>query len=219
MFLRHVKSILFPKLSEEFIMTSLLSEITDYVSSIKTLRFFRPPLSDDSVVSCLNCEVFENELRIRESGADISARVLGSAHLEWVGEDTDKLSPGSHLISPRKFYVHHGIYLGAGQVAHYSGFSSSLHAGPIVVTDLEHFAGGRSVWLFQDKSSFTSEEIIVRARSRIGESQYKVFSNNCEHFCNWCIRGTSYSPQVAEYLHYPLRLIGLIVALGSDYIA
>ncbi|WP_406226996.1 lecithin retinol acyltransferase family protein [Pseudomonas siliginis] len=199
-------------------MTRLLSEITNYVSSIKTLRFLRSPVADENTASCLNCEVFENELRIRDSGIDPSTQVLGSAHLEWVGDDTDQIPAGSHLISPRKFYVHHGIYLGAGQVAHYSGLNSSLHAGPIVVTDLEHFASGRSVWLYQDQSSFTSEEIIVRARSRIGESQYKVFSNNCEHFCNWCIRGTSYSPQVSEYLHYPLRLIGLIVALGSDYI-
>ena len=49
----------------------------------------------------------------------------------------DDWPTGSHLVSPRRFYLHHGIYLGGGEVVHYSGFSSSFRAGPVEVIDLE----------------------------------------------------------------------------------
>jgi len=133
--------------------------------------------------------------------------------------DSDRLSAGSHLVSPRKFYVHHGIYLGDGKVAHYSGLSASLQAGPIEVTDLDRFGNGSSIWVHQGQCAFSSDEIIVRAMSRVGESEYKILSNNCEHFCNWCINGNSYSAQVAEYLHRPLRLVRMLFSSKTGLIA
>ncbi|MNK82105.1 NC domain protein [compost metagenome] len=133
--------------------------------------------------------------------------------------DSDRLSAGSHLVSPRKFYVHHGIYLGDGKVAHYSGLSASLQAGPIEVTDLDRFGNGSSIWVHQEQCAFSSDEIIVRAMSRVGESEYKILSNNCEHFCNWCINGNSYSAQVTEYLHRPLRLVRMLFSSKTGLIA
>lgn len=35
---------------------------------------------------------------------------------------------------------------------------------------------------------YTPKETLARARSRIGESNYNLFSNNCEHFALWCKR-------------------------------
>jgi hypothetical protein len=133
--------------------------------------------------------------------------------------DSDRLSAGSHLVSPRKFYVHHGIYLGDGKVAHYSGLSASLQAGPIEVTDLDRFGNGSSIWVHQEQCAFSSDEIIVRAMSRVGESEYKILSNNCEHFCNWCINGNSYSAQVTVYLHRPLRLVRMLFSSKTGLIA
>ena len=45
-----------------------------------------------------------------------------------------------------------------------------------------------------------------RARSRLGECQYDLLSNNCEHFCSWCELAEPRSPQV-EALSTPLRLL------------
>lgn len=126
---------------------------------------------------------------------------------------------GAHLISPRRFYVHHGIYLGNGEVAHYSGFSGSLKSGPIEVTDLEHFANGKPVWLVQEHCKYSNDEVACRARSRLGENQYSVLSNNCEHFCSWCTHGENYSAQVNAYLHRPRYLFALISALDADLFA
>jgi hypothetical protein len=36
--------------------------------------------------------------------------------------------------------------------------------------------------------------------SRIGENNYRLLSNNCEHFCEWCLRGEHRSEQVDRAL-------------------
>jgi hypothetical protein len=38
--------------------------------------------------------------------------------------------------------------------------------------------------------------VVHRARSRLGEDRYHVLRNNCEHFCEWCVRGQHRSYQV-----------------------
>ena len=131
----------------------------------------------------------------------------------------DDWPTGSHLVSPRRFYLHHGIYLGGGEVVHYSGFSSSFRAGPVEVIDLERFASGRPVWVVQEPRQFCDEEVVRRARSRVGESRYSVLSNNCEHFCSWCISGKSCSAQVRALLHYPRYLLSLICSLQPYFFA
>jgi hypothetical protein len=118
---------------------------------------------------------------------------------------------GAHLIGVRRFYWHHGIYLGGGNVAHYSGFCSSLKPGPIEVIDLESFSSSRPVWIYPELHGYSSNEIVKRARSRIGERQYKLFSNNCEHFCYWCISGKNYSSQVDAYFQNPFVLFFLML--------
>ena len=40
-----------------------------------------------------------------------------------------------------------------------------------------------------------------RAMSRIGEQNYNLLFNNCEHFANWCKTGRHRSGQVEDWLH------------------
>jgi hypothetical protein len=40
------------------------------------------------------------------------------------------------------------------------------------------------------------KDVIRRVRQRLGEDRYRVLTNNCEHFCEWCIRGELRSDQV-----------------------
>lgn len=47
---------------------------------------------------------------------------------------------------------------------------------------------------------YSPEETIQRARSRMDESKYNLFTNNCEHFAIWCKTGISESHQVNELL-------------------
>ena len=112
---------------------------------------------------------------------------------------------GAHLVTQRyklglPVYTHHGVYVGDGQVIHYAGNSGDPEADgeKIQTVTLEKFQAGRGFWIAPHPgSSLTSDQIVERARSRIGENGYSVFSNNCEHFCNWAIDGSHDSQQVS----------------------
>lgn len=104
---------------------------------------------------------------------------------------------GAHLVTPRRGYVHHGIYVGAGRVVHYAGLSRSLLGGPVEEVSLERFAAGRPVSVKRSPSTrYAGAEVVARARSRIGEDRYRLITNNCEHFCAWCVSGDGRSEQV-----------------------
>ena len=110
-------------------------------------------------------------------------------------------SPGMHLVTSRRGYVHHGIYVGRGMVVHYAGLSRFLRAGPVEEVTMSRFSKGRPVRTVQySESKHSPQEIVRRARSRLGENDYEVLRNNCEHFCNWCISGRSHSTQVESPL-------------------
>ncbi len=47
---------------------------------------------------------------------------------------------------------------------------------------------------------YSPEETVSRARSRLGESNYNLLLNNCEHFAIWCKTGLSKSYQIDEVL-------------------
>lgn len=47
---------------------------------------------------------------------------------------------------------------------------------------------------------YTPEETVVRARERIGETQYSLWTNNCEHFAIWCKTGISESHQIEDIM-------------------
>jgi hypothetical protein len=73
---------------------------------------------------------------------------------------------------------------------------------------------GRPVWANCDLPvSYSADEIIRRARSRVGENHYRIFSNNCEHFCEWCLRGQHRSYQVEAWLSAPARVLETIIGL------
>jgi hypothetical protein len=66
---------------------------------------------------------------------------------------------------------------------------------------------------------FDRTEVVERARSRIGEASYRLFTNNCEHFCEWCIHGEARSRQVEVLRHAPRQLLGTLrrmIAHGVD---
>lgn len=128
--------------------------------------------------------------------------------------DDEEPIPGTHIISPRCGYLHHGIYVGEGRVVHYAGLAYGFHHGPVEEVSLEKFTRGRGVWARWRPPAFDRAEIIRRARSRVGEAQYRILDNNCEHFCEWCVHGESRSYQVERLLssRRPLAIMVLLIA-------
>ena len=120
-------------------------------------------------------------------------------------------SIGAHLTTSRRGYTHHGVYAGRGRVVHCSGLSEIWQCGPVEEVSLSQFAGGREVRSVEHPSSaYSPEEIVRRARSRLGENDYRLLTNNCEHFCNWCRNGVSHSAQVERPFMLPFRLLGAL---------
>jgi Lecithin retinol acyltransferase len=106
----------------------------------------------------------------------------------------------SHLVTARKLYSHHGIYTGNGRVIHYGGTNHGLRRRSVEDISLEHFAHGRSIRVRHDRPRFYPREVLARARSRLGERSYRIWTNNCEHLCEWCLHGASRSNQVERFL-------------------
>jgi Lecithin retinol acyltransferase len=125
----------------------------------------------------------------------------------------DELQPGAHLTTRRRGYVHHGLYAGHGRVIHYAGFSRWFRRGPVEEVTLEQFARGRE-WQVSTSAapSFSGQIAVARARGRLGENRYSLWSNNCEHFVAWCLSGTPRSAQVDAIA---ARARGGVAALGS----
>lgn len=110
--------------------------------------------------------------------------------------------PGDHLWIRKQGYTHHGLYLGendAGEalVAHYAGWIDGLRGGPLELTDLDEFSQGKTLHVRQYRErSFAREDSVLRVLSRLGEEDYDVHTNNCEHLCHWAIMGDHRSRQV-----------------------
>lgn len=123
------------------------------------------------------------------------------------------LEPGSHLVTPRRGYTHHGIYVGDGRVVQYGGLVRGLRCAPIEEVSLDQFADSHPVWLRRGRSpSFDADEIVRRARARLGENRYHVLTNNCEHFCEWCVRAEHRSDQVDQWRSFASRAVGFLTA-------
>lgn len=115
---------------------------------------------------------------------------------------------GDHLVTPRTGYTHHGLYIGNGEVIHYSGFANGRATGTICICTIEEFGNGRSVSVKEHLvRPYDRKQSVERALSRLGEDWYNVLVNNCEHFVNWCING----------LHSSVQVNRLIEAVSSAY--
>jgi len=113
------------------------------------------------------------------------------------GELDQEPALGAHLETCRFVYRHHGLYVGAGTVVHYSGFGSTWRSGSVKEVTLSEFAMGHPIRIVDHpNSAYSPQEVVDRARSRIGEDNYHLLTNNCEHFCTWCVYGLSRSAQV-----------------------
>jgi hypothetical protein len=113
---------------------------------------------------------------------------------------------GAHLVTPWRGFAHHGVYLGGGRVIHYNARVYRLRRRPVEETDMSGFAEGRPVFLVDHADAvYATDEVLRRARSRLGEDRYHLLDNNCEHLVEWCLHGAARSFQVESALDFPQR--------------
>ncbi|HAG82564.1 MAG TPA: NC domain-containing protein [Cyanobacteria bacterium UBA12227] len=107
----------------------------------------------------------------------------------------DQLYVHRELLNLQGVYEHHGIDCGDGTVIHYRKPSETIER-----TSLTTFARGNKIYVKQYPTCFIPDVVIQRAKSRLGERNYNLLFNNCEHLATWCKTGVSYSQQIKDFV-------------------
>ncbi|MFN5195200.1 MAG: lecithin retinol acyltransferase family protein [Cyanobacteriota bacterium] len=109
------------------------------------------------------------------------------------------MAAADHLQAPRQhgLFMHHGIDLGDGTVAHY------LEGREILRSPRQEFSRGQAITevSYPEGSCSPAGVTLRRAMGRLGEQRYNLLFNNCEHFAHWCKTGRHRSAQVEDWLH------------------
>ncbi|MBU1668193.1 lecithin retinol acyltransferase family protein [bacterium] len=121
-------------------------------------------------------------------------------------------SRGNHLVTNIDIVgmtEHHGLYIGNGEVIHLS-----RKGGGVLCTSLSYFSDGNSIRVKRQASN--PSEAISRAKEYVGEEGYCLFSNNCEQFVNYCIKGKKSSNQVSNTAHGVAHGAARVGVLGGN---
>lgn len=113
------------------------------------------------------------------------------------------MSKGNQIYVWRKFaklegvYKHHGIDCGDGSVIHYRKPSEIIER-----TSMQTFNRGNNIYVceYPQGFCFIDDVVVRRAESRLGENEYNLLFNNCEHFATWCKTGINDSKQIREFI-------------------
>ena len=116
------------------------------------------------------------------------------------------MAAADHLEVPRQhgLFNHHGIDLGDGTVAHY------LEGREILRSTLEEFSQGQPLQVINHAEASPVGVTLRRAMGRLGEQDYNLLFNNCEHFATWCKTGRHRSGQVDSVLERARNWSGLM---------
>lgn len=127
---------------------------------------------------------------------------------------------GEHLWVQRPYgYEHHAVSVGHGMVVHFTKvlgpFNPKQDPSIIECTTVEDFAQGGEVRVRPHPDALPTNEILRRAYEKLGQSGWRLFSNNCEHFATWCITNRHDSEQVRRGVSAALKYT---VVAGGTYL-
>ena len=116
------------------------------------------------------------------------------------------MAAADHLQVPRQhgLFHHHGIDLGDGTVAHY------LEGREILRSSIDAFRQDQPITVIEHDAASATGVTLRRAMSRIGEQNYNLLFNNCEHFATWCKTGRHRSGQIDSALERARHWSGLM---------
>eukprot|EP00931_Biecheleriopsis_adriatica_P104229 TRINITY_DN78923_c0_g1_i1.p1 TRINITY_DN78923_c0_g1~~TRINITY_DN78923_c0_g1_i1.p1 ORF type:complete len:219 (-),score=45.58 TRINITY_DN78923_c0_g1_i1:38-694(-) len=112
------------------------------------------------------------------------------AHIAVVLPSNQKLGPAAGILE------HHAVLdVAAREVIHYLPDKESNR---VQVSSLQAFEEDFGTWrvVALPSSLLHGQNILERARSKVGEAEYSLMSNNCEHFATWCFNESASSAQV-----------------------
>ncbi len=108
------------------------------------------------------------------------------------------MNKGEHLRVNRGTYYHHGIYVGDGYVIHFSGELLNKLNATILKTTITEFTNNDTLEIVIHKNCMPVSWTIETAHSCLGQQNYNLIFNNCEHFASYCKTGDKSSLQVKD---------------------
>ncbi|KAG1703765.1 hypothetical protein DVH05_006780 [Phytophthora capsici] len=131
-------------------------------------------------------------------------------------------------------YSHLALYVGGGRVVHlWSPTESDFQVRVDSIGFVQRTAGAESeppekysdeldekMLADHDLQPLDSDEVVQRAMSRLGETQYSYLGHNCEHFVTWARYGFGASPQVTSNTNQVLAgaMVGAVVGGMAGFV-
>ena len=109
----------------------------------------------------------------------------------------DQIYLMQEFLSLEGVYEHHGIDCGDGTVIHQRKRTETIERTSFA-TFMNHSKS--KVYVRNYRTCFIPDAVVQRAESRLGEKNYNLLFNNCEHFATWCKTGVSESRQVKNFI-------------------
>ncbi len=115
-------------------------------------------------------------------------------------------------------YEHYGVYIGDNKVIHFCSSTGKVKDTEIQETAMGSYFKTGEYFILNINSplKLTPEEVVSRAKTRIGEKNYDLLQNNCEHFALWCKTGNCKSYQVDNLSEYELTQLNQFIILGIN---
>ena len=128
------------------------------------------------------------------------------------------IKKGDHIAFRGAFGLpnlyHHGLYVGDNRVVHFSGADNNLKLDASVnIVSLDQFKKlarlrGSPLYLVLHKKSLPVDERVNRCLLLVGNKNYNLFTNNCEHVISECVTGKRASQQLDSFF-------GLVKTVGD----
>ena len=171
-------------------------------------RFQKNPITD-------HCRILNPE-NIRKAWGSENAMTEALDSIEGTPKrmkvEDNIIKYGDIIGVDRGLYKHYGVYADKSKVIHYASKNGDFDGAICIhTTTLVKFLDG-SDELFKCKfpieysilkfnyKLYSPKETVERALGRLGESEYNLVFNNCEHFAIWCKTGVSVSQQVNDLI-------------------
>ena len=128
------------------------------------------------------------------------------------------LKPGDHIMVNESLYYHHMIVVEVVSYNTITVIHNSKEAGSVEEKHVDYKP--EDIILLVYSSPYSRQDIIRRARQRIGK-EYHLLWDNCEHFATEMRTGEGQSRQVQKAVALGAAILGaaILAAAGLAYLA
>lgn len=109
-------------------------------------------------------------------------KILNEANKASNITSKNSIKRAQHLKVSRIGYSHHALSIDEYEVIHYKD-------GEVKIETIESFAKGAAIHVVDTPRLYKKDEVLARAHSKLGEKEYSLIFNNCEHFVRWSLNG------------------------------